>query len=93
VWLRVHGPTADALARAALPVEPCRPDAAAIAALPAGTPTPIDATTTGIPMSAGEHLVRTGVGRLVGINVDRLALASDRVGPCSRSPTSPSQVP
>ena len=38
------------------------------------------ATDPTVTMSTGEHVLTTGVGHLLGINVDQLALASDRGG-------------
>jgi arabinofuranan 3-O-arabinosyltransferase len=69
------------------------PGAAANApgAAPATKPA-IDAT-AGIPMPAGENVVRTGIGRDLGIDLDRLAFASAPGGAALPLDQLPSQVP
>jgi len=73
VPLRVSGSTRDVLAKEPLRVEPCR--------LPPGSAPAADSE-RGIHLAAGEHVVRTGIGRNaeVSIDLDRLAMASERGG-------------
>jgi arabinofuranan 3-O-arabinosyltransferase len=74
VPLRVHGSTADALARRPLAVEACDP--------------------AGITLSAGDHVLRTGVGadRDLALDIDRLLLSSDRGGTALAHTELPSDV-
>lgn len=74
VPVRVTGTTAAAVAGEDLDVTAC--------AVEARTPT-TDGPASGLPvvdLAAGDHVVRTGTGRDLGIDVDRLLLASDRRG-------------
>ncbi len=71
------------------------PAPGAAANAPGATPVAkpaIDAT-TGIPMPAGENIVRTGIGRDLGIDLDRLAFASAPGGAALPLDQLPSQVP
>ncbi len=67
VPLRVSGTTVDALAREPLAVEPCGEASAA-------------AGGGDLFLTAGEHVLDSGVGRDLGIDLDRILLASDAGG-------------
>jgi len=64
VGMQVAGSTQDALQRRKVEITPCATDG-------------IDGA---VALSAGEHVLRTGVGRDLGIDIDRLLLSSDPGG-------------
>ena len=74
-----------------------QPSPGAAANAPGSVPAakaPIDATSEqGIPMPAGENVVRTGIGRDLGIDLDRIAFASAPGGAALPLDRLPSKVP